>query len=77
MALAVANPMATKKDGPYCTYSSVKIDSDLIKPLKLAAVQNDRSIQEFLSDLVNSALSGKKDGHVIVRKQSPPPKKRG
>lgn len=82
MALVATAPMAKQKheepqESPrYCMYASVKIDADLIRPVKHAALDANKSIQEFLSDLINEGLSGKQGGKKIHRKPPPPKKPR-
>jgi len=41
----------------YCEYTSLKIDVALMKRLKHAAIDNDTTIQEEASNLLNQALA--------------------
>lgn len=41
----------------YCVYASVKMDVALINLAKQAAAKSGKSIQEWLSDVVNDAAS--------------------
>lgn len=73
MALAVANPMASKRtqaartEGPFAEYTSIKIDVALIRPLKIAAAKAGKSIQEHASDLLNLALAEESGDKPLAR----------
>jgi hypothetical protein len=59
----------------YCTYSSVKVDAALVWRAKAAAAKARKTIQEWLSDLVN-AEAARELGEKPVRRLPPRPRKK-
>jgi hypothetical protein len=59
----------------HCSYSSVKLDSDILPSVKAAAALSRQSIQDWLSDLANEAAAKRLGSKPIKRLPPPPPKK--
>lgn len=68
--------MADKKP-VYCSYTGVKIDSDVLLIARAAAALAGQRMQDWLSDLVNEHGSPQIHRKPIARKPPPPGKKRG
>lgn len=68
--------MSEKPDSvEFCTYSSVKLDSEVLPAVKAAAALDRLSVQEWLSDLANAAAA-KRLGKKPVKRRPPPPRAR-
>jgi hypothetical protein len=63
----------SEKKPEYCTYTSVKLDSELIRPAKGVALLLNTTLQEWLSDLVNDAVSEFTGKPPAKRRKAPPP----
>lgn len=76
---AVAAPPMPKSDEafPYCTYASTKIDDQLIELAQAAALLTGRrTVQEYISEVVNAAVARDLNRKPIKRRP-PPPKPKG
>lgn len=77
MSLVVSRMAESSESQKFCRYTTVKIDSDLLPVLRIAAAMSEQKIQDYLSDLVNENASKKANRKPIKRKLPPPPKQRG
>ena len=66
----VATAMAKKRES--CTYSTTKLDSEVLPLARAAASLNGKRIQEWLSDLANEAAARTLNRDPIVRREPPP-----
>lgn len=57
----------------YCSYSTAKVDSEVLNAAKAAALLSGKSFQEWLSDVANDAAAKELNRKPIKRK---PPKPR-
>lgn len=68
--------LAMAKDKPekpkYCTYSTVKLDSEVLLKARAASSLKGRRLQEWLSDLANEAAAQELGHKPIVRRRPPP-----
>lgn len=66
--------MPEKKQSEYCRYTTVKVDVEVMPFVKSAAALAGKSVQEFVSDLLNEATP-KASGHKPVKRKQPPPRR--
>lgn len=59
---------AMTDDTTFCTYVSVKIDQDVLRLAKAASSLDGKTVQDWLSDLANSAASERLKAKPIKRK---------
>lgn len=70
---AVAMTMSEKKpETPFCVYGSVKVDKEVIRLAKIAALTDQKSFQEWVSDALNLVAAKTIKGKPIARKPPRP-----
>ncbi|MDE2102266.1 MAG: hypothetical protein KGL39_33785 [Patescibacteria group bacterium] len=70
----VADPMKNKPT-EYCRYTTVKIDSEVARMAKAAALVDGKTIQEWVSDHLND-LSAQVLGREPIKRKPPKPRDR-
>ena len=71
----VAAPMTDKpqRSAEFCRYVTVKIDVEVLHEARHAALDAHQTIQEWLSDAANAAMS-RATGRKPVKRKPPPPR---
>lgn len=59
----------------YCTYTSLKVDDQLMPEIKAAAAFDSLSVQELVSNILNEYIA-KRFKHPKINRRSPPPRKK-
>lgn len=68
---------ATTVTQEYCRYSMTKIDSEVLSRARAAAELDGKTLQDWISDVINEASADVVKRDPIKRKSNPPhPKKR-
>lgn len=71
MSAVATMPKQHETPEAFCTYISVKIDTDILPLAKAAAALRKQSVQDFLSDIANEEAAKVLERNPIKRK---PPK---
>lgn len=73
MSLVASAVMSEEKQENFCTYTSVKIDDEVLRRVKAAAGLDGKSVQDWLSDVANVAASKSLGKKALTRR----PNKKG
>lgn len=58
---------------PHCTYTSLKVDDELMPEIKAAAAFDRLSVQELVSNILND-YTAKRFKHAKINRRPPPPR---
>jgi len=70
----VATMAEDKHQSEYCTYASLKIDSEVLAVVKFAADLAGQKVQEYVSDIMNE-ISAKATNRKPVKRRPPRPRR--